>query len=55
MCPRLLDAAAAGHGHDAAELLLLVHDEVRKLAAARMTAEAAGSSRIIFTRALQKI
>jgi hypothetical protein len=30
---RLLDAATAGHGHAAAELLLFVHDEVRKLAA----------------------
>jgi hypothetical protein len=30
---RLLDAAPAGDGRAAAELLLLVHDEVRKLAA----------------------
>jgi hypothetical protein len=32
---RLLDAAAAGDPHAAAELLPLVYDELRKLAAAR--------------------
>lgn len=36
---RLLDAAAAGDRHAAAELLPLVYDELRKLAAARMAAE----------------
>src|SRR5258708_2193950 len=35
----LLDAAAAGDGKAAAELLPLVYDELRKLAAARMAAE----------------
>jgi hypothetical protein len=39
---RVPDAAAGGHGHAAAELLLLVHHEVHKLAATRMTAEAGG-------------
>src|SRR6516162_9483593 len=39
---RLLDAAAAGDGQAAAELLPLVYDELRKLAAARMAAEAPG-------------
>jgi RNA polymerase sigma factor (TIGR02999 family) len=38
---RLLDAAAAGEPHAAAELLPLVYDELRKLAAARMAAERA--------------
>src|SRR2546421_7161597 len=37
---RLLDAAAAGDRRAAAELLPLVYDELRKLAAARMAAEA---------------
>src|SRR5436309_2926911 len=37
---RLLDAAAAGDPKAAAELLPLVYDELRQLAAARMTAEA---------------
>ncbi len=37
---RLLDAAAAGDRHAAAELLPLVYDELRKLAAVRMAAEA---------------
>ncbi len=37
---RLIDAAAAGDPHAAAELLPLVYDELRKLAAARMAAEA---------------
>jgi RNA polymerase sigma factor (TIGR02999 family) len=37
---RLLDAAAAGDPAVAAELLPLVYDELRKLAAARMAAEA---------------
>jgi len=39
---RLLDSAAAGDPHAAAELLPLVYDELRKLAAARMAAEPAG-------------
>jgi RNA polymerase sigma factor (TIGR02999 family) len=39
---QLLDAAATGDPQAAAELLPLVYDELRKLAAARMTAEAAG-------------
>ena len=38
---RLLDAAAAGDPKAAAELLPLVYDELRKLAAARMAAERA--------------
>src|SRR5437588_9098591 len=37
----LLDAAAAGDRKAAADLLPLVYDELRKLAAARMAAEAA--------------
>src|SRR5437763_16275824 len=37
---RLLDAAAAGDRQAAADLLPLVYDELRKLAAARMAAEA---------------
>ena len=36
----LLDAAAAGDRKAAADLLPLVYDELRKLAAARMAAEA---------------
>src|SRR6188472_3961232 len=39
---RLLDAAAAGDRKAAADLLPLVYDEMRKLAAARMAAEAPG-------------
>src|SRR5437660_2061529 len=39
---QLLDAAAAGDRQAAADLLPLVYDELRKLAAARMAAEAAG-------------
>ena len=39
---RLLDAAAAGDRHAAAELLPLVYDELRKLAAARLAAEPPG-------------
>jgi RNA polymerase sigma factor (TIGR02999 family) len=39
---RLLDAAAAGDCQAAAELLPLVYDELRKLAAARMASEKAG-------------
>jgi RNA polymerase sigma factor (TIGR02999 family) len=39
---RMLDAAAAGDRHAAADLLPLVYDELRKLAAARMAAEAPG-------------
>jgi RNA polymerase sigma factor (TIGR02999 family) len=39
---RLLDAAAAGDRRAAAELLPLVYDELRKLAAARMSAKAPG-------------
>jgi RNA polymerase sigma factor (TIGR02999 family) len=38
----LLDAAAAGNRQAAADLLPLVYDELRKLAAARMTAENPG-------------
>jgi len=41
---RLLDAAVAGDRRAAAELLPLVYDELRKLAAARMAAEAKGHS-----------
>src|SRR6516162_5361064 len=40
----LLDAAAAGDCHAAAELLPLVYDELRALAAARMAAEAPGQT-----------
>jgi RNA polymerase sigma factor (TIGR02999 family) len=39
---RLLDAAAAGDRRAAAELLPLVYDELRKLAAARMASESPG-------------
>jgi RNA polymerase sigma factor (TIGR02999 family) len=39
---RLLDAAAAGNRQAAADLLPLVYDELRKLAAARMAAESPG-------------
>lgn len=39
---RLLDAAAAGDRKAAAELLPLVYNELRRLAAARMAAEAPG-------------
>ena len=39
---RLLDAAAAGDRQAAADLLPLVYDELRELAAARMAAEAPG-------------
>jgi RNA polymerase sigma factor (TIGR02999 family) len=39
---RLLDAAAAGDRKAAADLLPLVYDELRKLAAARVAAEAPG-------------
>jgi hypothetical protein len=38
----LLDAAAAGDRRAATDLLPLVYDELRKLAAARMAAEAPG-------------
>src|SRR6476619_1067307 len=38
----LLDAAAAGDRKAAADLLPLVYDELRKLAAARMAAESPG-------------
>src|SRR5262245_7082703 len=41
---RLLDAAAAGDPHAAAELLPLVYDELRKLAAARMAEEKPGQT-----------
>lgn len=41
---RVLDAAAAGDRQAAAELLPLVYDELRKLAAARMAAEPRGIS-----------
>jgi RNA polymerase sigma factor (TIGR02999 family) len=40
----LLDAAVAGDRKAAAELLPLVYDELRKLAAARMAAEAPGQT-----------
>jgi RNA polymerase sigma factor (TIGR02999 family) len=40
----LLDAAAAGDRHAAAELLPLVYEELRKLAAARMAAECPGQT-----------
>jgi len=39
---RLLDAAAAGDRQAAADVLPLVYDELRKLAAARMAAEVPG-------------
>src|SRR5262245_37647595 len=39
---RLLEAAVAGDRHAAADLLPLVYDELRKLAAARMSVEAPG-------------
>ena len=41
---RLLDAAAAGDPRAAAELLPLVYDELRQLAAARLAAEPAGNT-----------
>src|SRR5262245_34062070 len=41
---RLLDAAAAGEPHAANELLPLVYDELRKLAAARLAAEKPGQT-----------
>src|SRR5436305_12061722 len=41
---RLLDAAAAGDTHAAAELLPLVYDELRKLAAARLAEEKPGQT-----------
>jgi RNA polymerase sigma factor (TIGR02999 family) len=41
---RLLDAAAAGDRRAAADLLPLVYDELRKLAGARMAAEAPGQT-----------
>jgi RNA polymerase sigma factor (sigma-70 family) len=41
---QLLDAAAAGDRRAAADLLPLVYDELRKLAAARMAAEAPGNT-----------
>ena len=41
---RLLDAAAAGDRQAAADLLPLVYDELRKLAAARMAAESPGNT-----------
>jgi RNA polymerase sigma factor (TIGR02999 family) len=41
---RLLDAAAAGDRRAAAELLPLVYDELRRLAAAKMAAENPGHS-----------
>jgi hypothetical protein len=39
---RLLEAAAAGDRHAAADLLPLVYDELRRLAAARLAAEPPG-------------
>jgi RNA polymerase sigma factor (TIGR02999 family) len=41
---RLLEAAAAGNSSAAAELLPLVYDELRKLAAVRMAAERPGQT-----------
>src|SRR5579859_2474808 len=41
---RLLDAAAAGDRKAAADLLPLVYDELRKLAAARLAAELPGNT-----------
>src|SRR5438477_9616874 len=41
---RLLEAAAAGDRRAAADLLPLVYDELRKLAAARLAAEPAGQT-----------
>ena len=41
---RLLDAAAAGDPHAAADLLPLVYDELRQLAANRMAAESPGQT-----------
>src|ERR671932_411574 len=41
---RLLDAAASGDRQAAAELLPLVYDELRKLAAARLAAEKPGQT-----------
>jgi RNA polymerase sigma factor (TIGR02999 family) len=41
---RLLDAAAAGEPHAAAELLPLVYDELRRLAAARVAGEKPGQT-----------
>jgi RNA polymerase sigma factor (TIGR02999 family) len=41
---RLLDAAAAGDPHAAADLLPLVYDELRKLAAARVAQESPGQT-----------
>jgi len=41
---RLIDAAAAGDPKAAADLLPLVYDELRKLAAARITAEKPGQT-----------
>jgi RNA polymerase sigma factor (TIGR02999 family) len=41
---QLLDAAAAGDRQAAAQLLPLVYDELRKLAAARMAAESPGNT-----------
>jgi RNA polymerase sigma factor (TIGR02999 family) len=41
---RLLDAAAAGDRRAAADLLPLVYDELRKLAAARMAADSPGQT-----------
>jgi RNA polymerase sigma factor (TIGR02999 family) len=40
----LLEAAAAGDGYAAAELLPIVYDELRSLAAARMAAEKPGNT-----------
>ena len=41
---RLLEAAATGNQHAAADLLPLVYDELRKLAAARLAAEPSGQT-----------
>ena len=41
---RLLDSVAAGDSHAAAELLPLVYDELRRLAAARLAGESPGQT-----------
>jgi hypothetical protein len=49
---QLLDTAALGDRRAAADLLLLVYDELRRLAAARMAAERRGST---FDGALEQL
>jgi hypothetical protein len=41
---RILSDLARGDGHAAAQLLPLVYDELRRLAAARLTAEPSGNT-----------